>query len=422
MCIVNKRTSRVRLCFYNALSMLTPVIADMKRMIGFTDQDAQRVKELAEHCLPQADSIIRRLHCAITEDPDARAVFREDDKRIDDHRQPLTAWFRSLFDGVYDDAYFEQRLHIGTKHAQVGLRQDFMVVGVSLIWRETERRVRQLGFGDVDDALSSFHKLLMLDLGAMLYAYKEGYTENVRQSERSAFEAKLTRAEHLAEIGQLAASLAHEIKNPLAGISGAIQVIRDTMADEDPHQPILREVLGQIKRLDETVKDLLTYARPTPPRWRRFPAGRAVKHVLGVLRQEPALQAVDVAYTSTADDVLLMADEHQVEQLLMNLILNAGQASPAGEVVRVTLEADSESVRFAVIDNGAGMTPMVRHDAFEPFYTTKAKGTGLGLPICRRIVDVHGGRISLTSAAGRGTTVNVALPRCQDSEAPETST
>ena len=106
----------------------------------------------------------------------------------------------------------------------------------------------------------------MLDLAVMLESYQESYAEQVRRSERSAVEEKLTRAEHLAEIGQLAASLAHEIKNPLAGISGAIQVFRDTMPHNNPHRPILTEILGQINRLDATVKDLLLYARPLPPK------------------------------------------------------------------------------------------------------------------------------------------------------------
>jgi len=232
----------------------------------------------------------------------------------------------------------------------------------------------------------------------------------VRATERSAVEEKLTRAEHLAEIGQLAASLAHEIKNPLAGISGAIQVMRDAMEPGNPHHPIVTEILGQIRRLDATVKDLLQYARPMPPRATRFRIGDAVTRVLTVLREEPALHGVSIEHDSAGGDTIVRADDAQIEQLLMNLLINAAHASNPGNTIRLEAERHGRFVRLRVADQGAGMTPAVRDQAFEAFFTTKAKGTGLGLSICRRIVEEHGGRIRLESEPGQGTIVTVDLP------------
>jgi signal transduction histidine kinase len=151
---------------------------------------------------------------------------------------------------------------------QVGLPQQYMFAAMQVVWEELERGIRRQGVKDAAAKLASLHKLLTLELAVMLDSYKQSYSEQIRQTEREAVQERLTEARHLAQIGHLAASLAHEIKNPLAGISGAIQVIRDSMKPNEPHRPILDEVLRQVIRLDGTVKDLLVNARPKPPRFR----------------------------------------------------------------------------------------------------------------------------------------------------------
>jgi signal transduction histidine kinase len=290
-------------------------------------------------------------------------------------------------------------------------------LGIELVWQALEERIRSAGVPDAHAKLRSLHKLLIVEFAVMLESYKDTYSEQVRTFERQAVEEKLTRAEHLAEIGQLAASLAHEIKNPLAGISGAIQIIRDAMKPDDPHQPIVSEILGQINRLDATVKDLLHYARPTPPQFTRVPFDDVVTRVLTILRQEPALQRVRIKYGKLTPDTALYGDAAQIEQLLINLILNAAHASDNGGLIHLGIADNGDEVSLTVTDEGRGMTPEVRARAFEPFFTTKAKGTGLGLSICRRIVETHGGDIELESDVGHGTTVTVRLPRGDSSKA-----
>jgi signal transduction histidine kinase len=292
----------------------------------------------------------------------------------------------------------------------VGLPQHYMLTGITLFRDELERRVKGAGVADAEAKLASLHKLLMVDLALMLESYKEAFSEQVRRVERSAVEEKLTRAEHLAEIGQLAASLAHEIKNPLAGISGAIQIIRDGMLPGDPHQPIVGEILGQITRLDATVKDLLQYARPTPPQARRTPLGEVLARVLNLLREEPALQSIRIKCDRGTSDLAVYADDAQIEQLLINLIINAAHASAAGGTIHLGAKQNGNALQLIVRDEGKGMPLEIRERAFEPFFTTKAKGTGLGLSICRRIVEAHGGDIRLESEINKGTTVVINLP------------
>jgi PAS domain S-box-containing protein len=237
-----------------------------------------------------------------------------------------------------------------------------------------------------------------------------GITVITDTTQQQRLEQNLIRAERLAAIGELAASLAHEIKNPLAGISGAMEIIKERFAPDDRHTEIIDEILHQIKRLDSTVRDLLVYARPTPPD--RMPTNleELIDAVLTVLARERQLQPLQIIKHYPEEPVELHVDPDQLEQVFMNIVLNAAQAmmKPGQLVIRLGMEDGWCRVSFQ--DNGPGMLPDVAQHAFEPFFTTKTRGTGLGLSICRKIVEAHDGKIELKTAVGEGTTITVKLP------------
>ncbi len=386
------------------------IFDEMPTAIGFDQADADRVRSLAPVITPLITEIADHFYDWLLQKEDARAVFKGGKPQVERQRGLLREWLHELFDCRAEPTNGERRGKIGAAHAAAGLPQHYIFAGMELIWQELERRVRAARVAGPAKKLESLHKLLMVELAAMLERYKQSYAEQVRRFERTAVEEKLTRAEHLAEIGQLAASLAHEIKNPLAGISGAIQIIRDAMKPDDPHQPIVSEILGQIGRLDATVKDLLQYARPTPPKATKVTLDNVVTRVLTLLRKEPTLQRVRVKYDKRDRHAAVYADDAQIEQLLFNLILNAAHASENGGVIYLGVTQNADHAQLHVRDEGRGMSPEVIERAFEPFFTTKARGTGLGLSICRRIVEVHGGDIHLDSKLGEGTRVVVTLP------------
>ncbi|MGD2109764.1 MAG: ATP-binding protein [Phycisphaerae bacterium] len=386
------------------------IFDDMPAAIGFGEADAKRVRSLAALITPAIPEIVDHFYDWLLKNEDARSVFDGGETQLERQRSLLSEWLHELLECRVGHRDGERRGRVGAAHAAAGLPQHYIFAGMELIWQELERRVRKAKVPALAQKLESLHKLMMVELAAMLERYKESYAEQVRRFERTAVEEKLTRAEHLAEIGQLAASLAHEIKNPLAGISGAIQIIRDAMAADDPHQPIVSEILGQIGRLDATVKDLLQYARPTPPKATKVTLDNVVTRVLTLLRKEPSLQRVRVKYEKRDRGAAVYADDTQIEQLLFNLILNAAHASEDGGVIHMGVTQNADHVRLYVKDEGRGMEPEVIERAFEPFFTTKARGTGLGLSICRRIVEVHGGRIRLESKIDEGTRVVVKLP------------
>ena len=323
----------------------------------------------------------------------------------------LATWMNELFGGTYDRDYFAKRVAIGAAHVREGLPQRYIILGIELIRQELRRELQAAGIADVQSKLRSLDKLLALELAIMLESYEQSGAERIRRTERTALEEKLTRAEHLAQIGQMSASLAHEIKNPLAGISGAVQIIGDGLDAEDPHRQIVKEILGQIRRLDEAVEDLLMYGRPVTPHVREMSLHDVVLRVLSVLREEPAIQRIRIHYEAPVGDSTVRADDNHLEQLLINLIINAAHASGDGEIVRIEILPSSDHVKLVVIDKGCGMSPSVHQRAFEPFFTTKAKGTGLGLAICRRLIEATGGTIDLDTEVDAGTTAIVRVPR-----------
>lgn len=385
----------------------------LKQRIGFSLADAENVHALGRVLGDALPSISDTFHYWVVGDPSARAVFTGDEAQIERQRRAFTRWLGELFTGGYDADYFRRRIEIGRVHVRVGLPQHHMFTAMEMVWQEmrTAAAAKRADLPEIDDKLCSLHKLLTLETTVMLESYKEQYAARVREEERTAAEEQLTRSEHLAQIGQLAASLAHEIKNPLAGISGAIQVLRDQMDPADPRQPVIREILAQIGRLDATVKDLLVYSRPRPPEYRPCDLPATVNRVLKLIGDATALRSVPMSLHVEPQVPPVPVDVRQIEQVIMNLLFNAAHACKAGGTIRIHVSAAERRVILEVIDSGIGMTDEVAAKAFEPFYTTKARGTGLGLPICKKIVEGHGGTINLRSEPGLGTTVRVELPQ-----------
>ena len=230
---------------------------------------------------------------------------------------------------------------------------------------------------------------------------------------------QMARADRLATIGEMAAAIAHEIRNPLTGISGALSVLSRDFPADDPRREIVRQTRFLIERLNKTVEDILHYSRPSLPQFQTVKLGDIVNRSLSLVEGEAHKAGIHIVRQADpepggAEPPTVSADAHQMQQVLVNLILNAIQASaPGGQVrIRTRLSADHGQPQACVDieDDGKGMTGEEAAQAFQPFFSTKAHGTGLGLSIARQIVEQHHGRISLRSTPGHGTCVQVELP------------
>lgn len=222
-------------------------------------------------------------------------------------------------------------------------------------------------------------------------------------------------AENLASMGEMAAALAHEIKNDLAGISGAIQVIKNSIEEGDARREVMSEILTQVKKLDTSVRDLLTLARPTAPQLEDANVCFIVSEAISILKSEPMMKAVEIVRNFPPEVCHVPLDTKQISQVFMNIMLNAAQAMPMGGKLTIGVAETADEIAISFADTGMGMPPDVAASAFTPFFTTKPTGSGVGLSISKRIVEAHGGRIELKSAVGEGTTLTVRLPKRQSS-------
>ncbi len=178
----------------------------------------------------------------------------------------------------------------------------------------------------------------------------------------------------------------------------------------------MQEILRQIDRLDNAVKDLLTYARPTPPKLRVHDVGAVIRRALTVLSEDPAVKAITVVCTGFDHGVEGLLDATQFEHVVSNLVINAAQACNGAGQVTLSVARHRKNVEVRIKDNGEGMPEETAERALEPFFTTKTRGTGLGLSICKRIIDEHRGTLMIESRPQHGTTVTLTLPRGKDTE------
>ncbi len=252
-------------------------------------------------------------------------------------------------------------------------------------------------------------------LGRSLNSMIERLDDTQREVERYHTE-QLIRAERLASIGELAASVAHEIKNPLAGISGAVQVLAEDFPPGDPRREVTAQILRQSERMDKTIRDLLNYAQPLQGESSPVDVNDILDRACFIALPNPARIAVRLRRDYAAGLPRTMADAKHLEQAFVNLILNAIQAMPKGGelTLRTALRPEGadglRTVEVEVADTGGGIPPEIREKIFSPFYTTRTQGTGLGLSITRKIVEQGGGTISFTSEPGRGTRFLVRIP------------
>ncbi len=232
---------------------------------------------------------------------------------------------------------------------------------------------------------------------ARVLLHMEELTDTIRT------EGRLARSESLAQLGALSAAVAHELRNPLAGISGAIQVIAASLPDSDRRKPVMQKVEGQVRRLNDLVTDLLDFARPTAARMVPVSLEEAARSVAELVRRDHPGIAIATVGTGTAK-----ADPNLVQQVLLNLVLNAVQAMAETENGRVEIRVTDGCVR--VSDSGPGVPPENVEKVFTPFFTTRTRGTGLGLAICRKAVTAMGGKLELGSGPLAGATFVIDLP------------
>jgi signal transduction histidine kinase len=223
--------------------------------------------------------------------------------------------------------------------------------------------------------------------------------------------SRLVHVDQLAHLGELAAGLAHEIKNPLAGIQGALELLRDDARAEEDKFRLFEEMLAELRRVNAILQRLLESGRPAPLRVVETDPASLIRDTVDLLAPGLRRKGVRLSVETATELPRLRSDPAKVRQVLVNLVQNAAEAARDGEVVvRASWLRAVGEVVFEVADNGPGIAPHDLERIFQPFFTTKFTGTGLGLAISKSLVEQHGGRIEVDSEPGRGTRMLVFLP------------
>lgn len=235
---------------------------------------------------------------------------------------------------------------------------------------------------------------------------------NIRRKQQQT-QLQLERAHKLSMIGQMAAGVAHEIKNPLASIKGAVEIIGDEKTPAEQKQEFRSIALDEIRRTDGTIKEFLAFARPKETRMEKLDLSRSVAGSARQMETQASAKRVRIA-TTVPDHVHITGDTEKIHQVLINLLLNAIDASPANSEISVTLRASDGVAEIIISDAGQGIATEDLERIFDPFYSTKSSGTGLGLAVVKSIVENHNGSINISSRPGSGTQVFVSFPRLEE--------
>ncbi len=249
----------------------------------------------------------------------------------------------------------------------------------------------------------------------LLLHVKQAQRQVQAQADKQAMARRIQASEKLAAVGTMTAGLSHEIRNPLNAAGLQLSVLEhriEKLADEvkSPLLAPLHLIRDEIERLDHLLEDFLHMARPREPDLTRVDLGALVGRVLDLFEQDAERRLVHIHRHFEAE-VSVDADEYQLRQVVMNLCLNALEASPENGRIEVTVGAAHTGVELTIDDSGSGVPPELRERIFEPFFTTKAQGSGLGLPIVRAIIIQHGGSLEVFESSSGGARFVVSLPR-----------
>jgi signal transduction histidine kinase len=265
--------------------------------------------------------------------------------------------------------------------------------------------------GSVTGLLAQRERERRLELQRTAEGLDDSYKKLQAQSERIiAIEEQLRRSEKLSTLGEMAAVLAHEIRNPLGSIRGTAEILRDDYRPGDPKHEFIEIQIKETERLNHVVEDFLRMARQQPLDLRDCSIREELETIVTLVAKDAQDRGVSLRLEQNVEQAVIRGDGEKLRQGFLNIVINALQATPSGGSVSISLNKVESGFVINFRDSGPGISPENLQRIFEPFYTTKSDGTGLGLAVTRKIIDGHAGTMDIKSEVGRGTTVSVRLP------------
>jgi two-component system, NtrC family, sensor histidine kinase HydH len=368
------------------------------------------LRELRPKLAPSFPKIADQFYAAVWASPKAAAVLASPEQ-VARLRTTLIDWMATGLVGPYDDKFYEKRSRIGRRHVQIGLAQQFMFTAMSVVRAGYHDEVVAI-FGD-DHASAqatsrAIDKLLDVELALMLRHYQLDSEERLVERERR------IQADRITAMQTLSAGLAHEVRNPLNAARLQLELLmrrlRRQLGDDPKFLEPTELAEHEISRLTELLNDFLSFARPPELHRHGHDIVAICRHVLELERPLAQRRKVELSLTEPGP-LMAHVDSGKIHQVIQNLVRNALEAAPAGGHVSVTISNHVENaVHVKVKDDGSGIPKDVLQRIYEPFFSTKEGGTGMGMAIVHSLVTLHGGRIDIDTG-DRGTTFEIVLPQ-----------
>jgi signal transduction histidine kinase len=382
------------------------ILDELLAYVQLDDADRARLIELHAKLAPSFPVIAERFYDAVWANPGAAQVLSGPDQ-VERLRCTLIDWMATGLLGPYDLAFNEKRARIGRVHVRIGLAQQYMFTSVNVVRAAYLDEIRRLYPSDKAlDYVRSVDKLFDVELALMLRHYQLDSEERLVTRERQIL------ADRITALQTMSAGLAHEVRNPLNAAKLQLELLERRLR-KSGDDPKLVEPVGlahhEIQRLTEMLNEFLAFARPPDLHLEHHDAVTVVREVIDLERPYAERTGISVTFTAPPSAVLAL-DPGKLHQVVQNLVRNAIEAASANGHVGVELAFEERALHVRVSDDGPGMTDEVRARMFEPFYSTKEGGTGMGMSIVHSFVAMHDGRINVVSGA-TGTLIDVALPR-----------
>lgn len=372
---------------------------ELQGYVGWTDEDAVRVASVGAALDPNLPALVDDFYAEIARHPEAQKVITGGDAQVARLKTTLVAWLRELLSGRYDADYVARRWRVGYRHVEIGLNQVYTNAALSRLRRGLNAALATCLAVDparLNAVRQSLMTLIDLDLAIIEDAYQAEYT------------ARQQRIERLATIGQVAGGVAHELRNPLNVVKTSVYYLLNAkQANPEKIKDHLQRIGRQVEVADDVISALSDFAKLPMPEQRPTDVAGCLDAVLQA-ESLPDNIAVTVSCPATLPRVLV--DEKQVRIALGNLVRNARDAMPDGGRLDITASGADGYVEIAVSDTGVGIPAENLRQIMEPFFSTKARGIGLGLALTRAILDKNSGALRVTSELGRGSTFVVRLP------------
>ena len=384
---------------------MTTHLSELLDYIGFDDADAARLRSLHPILEPHFPTVAGRFYDAVFSNAHTGGVLTGPDQ-IRRLRVSLIDWMSTGLLGPWDDRFYEKRSRIGRRHVAIGLQQQYMFTAMSVV-RSAYSDLIEQHCSDGVAIMRSVNKLLDIELEIMVRHYQLDSEDKLVARERR------TQAERMTAMATMTAGIAHEVRNPLNAAKLQLELldrrVRRTGIDPKVLEPCTI-AQKEIQRLTDLLNDFLAFARPPELHIEEHDVAALVRQVVENELVTAKLHGANLELVVAPPQLVAHVDAPKVHQLALNLIRNALEAVQPGGHVTVELISNETNFELVVHDDGPGMPVGVRDRIYEPFFSTKEGGTGLGMSIVHSLVSLHGGSIELDTGA-RGTRFVVRIPR-----------